>query len=329
MRENIAASEILSAEQLGEVRSRSDVMGCFLVLHAWSVIVLAAGLVAVVPNPATIALAAMIIGSRQLGLVILMHDAAHGALAKSHRLNRFLGQWLCGWPMIADLDIYRRYHLIHHTRTLQEGDPDAVLTGHYPISRASLRRKLIRDLTGQSGFAQRKFQLANAFRAVDASPQQRFQQFWTEIGPATIANLVIACVCALLGVWWLYFACWLLPMLTWYQVVLRVRNIAEHAVVRGPEDPFGVARTTYANLIERIFVAPYWVNYHLEHHLLMWVPCYRLRLLNRYLKVNGYADSLQSTRGYLNVLREVTSEEIDPSISGGHGANGTFGQGYD
>jgi fatty acid desaturase len=328
MRENIAASDILSEQQLRAVRSRSDFIGCCLVLHAWGMILLAGSLVAVVPNPATILLAAMIIGSRQLGLVILMHDAAHGALCESPRLNRFLATWFCGWPMIADLDIYRRYHLIHHTRTLRDGDPDAVLTGHYPISRASLRRKLTRDLTGRSGFSQRKFQITNAFDVSDTSPPRRFERFWNEIGPAAVANVVIASACLLVGFWWLYFVCWLFPMLTWYQVVLRIRNIAEHAVVKGPDHPFGVARTTYANLFERIFVAPYWVNYHLEHHLIMWVPCYRLRLLNRYLKLNGYADELQTTRGYLNVLRDVTSDEIDATLPGGGGASGSFGQGY-
>ena len=328
MRDNIAASKILSESQLRAVRARSDFIGCWLVLHAWGVIAVASALVVALPNPATILLAAMVIGSRQLGLVILMHDAAHGALCRSPHLNRFLARWFCGWPMIADLDVYRRYHLIHHTRTLRDGDPDAVLTGHYPISRASLRRKLIRDVTGQSGFSQRKFQISNAFKTADDSPGNRFKRFWDEIGPATVANLVIAAVCYLCGYWWLFFACWLFPMLTWYQVVLRLRNIAEHAVVKGPDDPFGVARTTYTNFLERILIAPYWVNYHLEHHLIMWVPCYRLPLLNQHLIANGYADELQTTRGYLNVLREVTSQDIDASISGGQGASGSFGQGY-
>ena len=32
------------------------------------------------PNPLTFVLAVMVIGARQLGLAILMHDAAHGLL---------------------------------------------------------------------------------------------------------------------------------------------------------------------------------------------------------------------------------------------------------
>ena len=65
-------------------------------------------------------------------------------------------------------------------------------------------------------------------------------------------------------------------MLTWFQVIVRVRNIAEHAVVPDNNDPFRNARTTIANPLARALLAPYWVNYHVEHHLLFWVPCYRL-----------------------------------------------------
>ncbi len=42
------------------------------------------------------------------------------------------------------------------------------------------------------------------------------------------------------------------------------------------DDPLRNTRTTYANPLMRLLVAPYWVNYHLEHHLFMFVPCWRL-----------------------------------------------------
>ena len=35
-----------------------------------------------------------------------------------------------------------------------------------------------------------------------------------------------------------------------------------------------------AGLIERALIAPYFVNYHLEHHLLVSCPCYRLKQAN-------------------------------------------------
>src|SRR3546814_7780755 len=49
---------------------------------------------AVWPNPLTFIAAVMVIGGRQLGLAILMHDAAHGLLFRTRRWNEFAGQWL-------------------------------------------------------------------------------------------------------------------------------------------------------------------------------------------------------------------------------------------
>src|SRR5262245_3221341 len=55
----------------------------------------------------------------------------------------------------------RRYHLQHPARTQQEDDPDRILSAPVPNTSASYRRKFWRDLTGQTGYAQRKhFRLA-------------------------------------------------------------------------------------------------------------------------------------------------------------------------
>lgn len=330
MRSAPAATSLLSAEQLARVRERSNAWGIYLVCHAWASITLAATMAIVWPNPATFALAIMIIGSRQLGLLILMHDAAHGALCRSPRLNYWLGQLACAFPTLADTTVYRAYHLQHHARTQQENDPDRILTGHYPITRASLRRKLWRDLSGQTGFSQRRAQLLHALGAPDAALAVRAAHFWQQLGPQVMSNLVLLLIASAAGYAWAYLCFWVIPLLTWQQLVLRVRNIAEHAVVREASDHFGNARTTLANPLERLFVAPYWVNYHLEHHLLMWVPCYRLKRLREYLVANGMGEQIETETGYLAVLRKVTVDSVDPQDEGPRQrASGTFASGFE
>ena len=86
-------------------------------------------------------------------------------------------------------------------------------------------------------------------------------------------NVALLAGLSLTGVWWVYPPLWLAPLLTWMMVITRIRNIAEHAVLTDSDDPLRNTRTTEVNLIERIFIAPYFVNYHLEHHLLFYVPC--------------------------------------------------------
>lgn len=330
MRNSPPALSLLTDAQLSAVRTRSDLWGVALVVHAWLVILGAASVFVLWPTVLSYVLAVVLIGSRQLGLLILMHDGAHGTLCRTPWLNRLLAQGWCAWPTFADTHVYRAYHLKHHARTQQPDDPDIILTGHYPISRASLRRKLTRDMLGRSGFAQRRAQLRQALGRSGQTLPQRLGHYWRTLGPQTLVNLLMACLAYALGHGWLYLTLWLLPLLTWQQLVLRVRNIAEHAVVRAADDIFGNARTTLANGLERALVAPYWVNLHLEHHLLMWVPCYRLALLRRYLIANGHGERIETERGYLAVLRKVTlARDADGGEPRRKRASGTFANGFE
>ena len=91
-------SDYLTPEQIRQLRGKSDLVGALLVLHAWALIAGSMALFAWSPNPLTFLLAVMVIGGRQLGLAILMHDAAHGLLFANRRLNDGVGSWLCAWP---------------------------------------------------------------------------------------------------------------------------------------------------------------------------------------------------------------------------------------
>jgi fatty acid desaturase len=251
------------------------------------------------PNPFTYILAVMLIGARQLGLAILMHDAAHGALHPNTKINDWVGEWLCAAPVGARLDSYRAYHIKHHRFTETEDDPDLALSAPFPISRNSLWRKIVRDLTGQTFFKQRIAQIFGGRKpgeVVNAS-----------VGRFLAINAVMFAALALAGYWWAYPALWIVPMATWLPLVTRLRNIGEHACVGAQADPFTHARTTLANPIERLLIAPFWVHYHAEHHVFMHVPCYRLPALHDVLMNKGYWSRMKIAPGYVSVLREATT----------------------
>ena len=88
------ASDYLSADRMRALGGKSDVVGALLILHAWALIAGSMALFVWWPNPITFLLAVMVIGTRQLGLAILMHDAAHGLLFADRRLNEWAGSWL-------------------------------------------------------------------------------------------------------------------------------------------------------------------------------------------------------------------------------------------
>jgi hypothetical protein len=91
-------------------------------------------------------------------------------------------------------------------------------------------------------------------------------------------------------------------------VITRIRNIAEHAVVPDSDDPLRNTRTTHAGFIERLFIAPYYVNYHLEHHLLFYVPCYNLPRVHRILSRGPHAARMEVQPNYAAVLRLATAK---------------------
>jgi fatty acid desaturase len=91
-------------------------------------------------------------------------------------------------------------------------------------------------------------------------------------------------------------------------VISRIRNIAEHAVVPDNSDPLRNTRTTEAGFLERLFVAPYYVNYHLEHHLLFYVPCYNLPRVHQILMRGPQARRMEVQPGYAAVLRLATGK---------------------
>lgn len=303
----LLARDFMSMEQLAEVRARSNWKGIALIAHAWALILGAIALVAWWPNPITFLLAVAIVGSRQLGLAILMHDGAHGSLANGEKLNLFLSQWFCAYPVFAETRAYRRYHLKHHAHTQQHDDPDLVLSAPFPITRSSYRRKFLRDITGQTGYQQRKAQLLNALGRPEWPFVQRAQHFWSKLGPQVLVNALMFAALAVAGVWWAYPLLWILPLLTWHMAITRIRNIAEHAVVPDSDDPLRNTRTTRAGFLERLFIAPYYVNYHLEHHLLFYVPCYNLPRVHDILS-STYAGRMEVQPSYAAVLRLAMSK---------------------
>ena len=292
---------VFTPEEWARLTARSPWMGFALVAHAWALIIGAGALFIVWPNPATLALAVMVIGARQLGLAILMHDGAHGALHPDAKINEFIGEWLCAAPVGSNLQTYRKYHLKHHRYTEQPEDPDLMLSKPFPITRKSLWRKVVRDMTGQTFYQQRFGGLFSK-----PKPGQKKALFLNATRKRFFAfNAVLLLALSLAGYWWAFFALWLLPLATWFQLIVRVRNIGEHAVVHATEDPFHHARTTLANPIERLLLAPYWVHFHAEHHLFMHVPCWNLEKAHRLLMEKGYGPRMVLSDGYADVLAEA------------------------
>ena len=291
-----------SREEIAALLAMNDWRSWGSVAANWGLVGAALALVALWPNPLTIVAALFVIDAHQLGCAVLMHEAAHRSLFADRRVNDFVGQWLCAYPVWSDLHVYRPYHLQHHAHTGTPRDPDLGLIAPFPITRASLRRKIWRDLSGQTGvkFARAAFR-RTFLRWQDPAARRAALGMATTNG-ALLLGLAAAGHAELYGLW---AGAWL----TTHTLVTRIRSIAEHALTPDADDPLGNTRTTLARGWERLLIAPNRVNYHLEHHLLMTVPHYRLPEMHWQLRERGVlARACVETGGYREILRRAAAQ---------------------
>jgi len=136
--------------ELRSLLRRSNGLGWWAILVNWVMVFGALALVAVWPTPVSVVLALIVLGGRQLGFGALMHECGHGSLFASRALNQWAGKWLCAAPVAYRLDDYMNRHLAHHQAIGSAADPDLSRYRNYPVSPASFRRKLWRDLSGRT-----------------------------------------------------------------------------------------------------------------------------------------------------------------------------------
>jgi len=318
--------DILTTDEMSSLLKKSDFRGLLEVGSSWALVAIALDIVALWPNPLTVILSLIVLGNRHLALSILVHDACHHSLFKTKWLNDFIGQWLCAAPEMLNLDGYRTYHLQHHKYTGEDyqgskGDPDIILTRNYPISKKSLTKWLLKDLTGRSAprlylgliamlLGLMRYDLSGR---VAMLPQPKRNIFsWVilaarKLGPFLITNGIFFSILYLLGHGWLYLL-WIASALTTFQFFTRVRSIAEHGMLPRVSDLLKNTRTTEASWWERLTFAPHHVNFHLEHHFLIAVPSYRLPKLHRIMKARNALNDSPIAHGYFDVLKLATAK---------------------
>jgi fatty acid desaturase len=310
-----------SREELRSLRTARDRDGWAMVLSNFAIIAAALALVAWLPRWWTVLPALFLVGGRQLGMAIVMHEAAHRTLFRNRWLNDLAGDWGGAYWVFLSLPLYRPYHLQHHAHAGTELDPDLALKTPYPAGGASLVRKCLRDVffvTGVKRFLGTLELLVEAARssevetgAGEAEGGARF--FGQAISKAdAIRTLRGFAVTQLLlfglllglghpGLYLVWAAAWLGP----YSLSMRIRSIAEHGMTPQTRDPFRNTRTVRANLLERLLFAPSRVNFHLEHHLAMTVPHAQLPRFHRLLQERGLLKEAEVMEGYRAVLRDA------------------------
>jgi fatty acid desaturase len=306
---------VLSDDEIRSLYEMNDWKGAWGLIFNWAVVFASFALVGLWPNPLTIVVSLFLIGGRQLGFAIFMHDASHNAFLRNRKVNDWVANWLAAYPVWSDLEPYRPYHLQHHVYTWQPKDPDVSLAAPFPITAESFRRKVWRDLSGQTGWKRAVAIWKRDLGVSQGKTRHRNGAGLFRFRGVLVTNGLLFGLLLLVGHPALYLL-WVIAWFTTYSLAMRIRSIAEHSMPEDSDDELKNTRTILASWWERLLLAPNHVNFHLEHHLLMRVPHYNLPRLHRLLQERDVLGDALISRGYLPLLKEACSKsDSDNQVS--------------
>ncbi|MFM8946124.1 MAG: fatty acid desaturase family protein [Actinomycetota bacterium] len=239
----------------------------------------------------------LLMGRAHAQFASLMHEAAHRLLFRNKRANDFVGRWLIGYPAFTNTDAYRRVHMAHHREEFGPDEPDIPLYANYPISEASFRRKLWRDASGRTGLRLLRDQLAGI-----KSPVAVVRRTLVKI---LVVQGVLIAAAIVSGYWWAYPLFWLLPYLTVWRVINRLRSIAEHGGLMASDERRLATHSVTQHPVAQFFLVPFNIGFHLAHHVDAGVPFRNLPRYHRLLVVAGYVNEGYEYPSYPAIWRAL------------------------
>jgi fatty acid desaturase len=224
----------------------------------------------------------LMMGRMHAQFASLMHEAAHRILFRNKTVNDFVGNWLLGYPVITSTPAYRRVHMAHHREEFGPEEPDIALYANYPISSASLRRKLARDISGRTGLRLFRNQLRGF-----SSPDPRVRRtLWKMV----VVQALILSAFIVAGHPMLWLVMFVVPYFTLWRVINRLRSIAEHGGLRADSDRRITTHSVVQHRFARFYMVPYNIGFHLAHHVDAGVPFRNLPRYHRMLREVRYVD---------------------------------------
>jgi fatty acid desaturase len=238
----------------------------------------------------------LVIGSRQRALATLLHEASHGILSRSKRLNRFLGTWLSGYLVFQTWSAYKASHVhAHHSKLGNPAhDPDFqfyVKSGVYDIktSEAFFWRHVARPILFLN-FLSSVFYLAR-HRLLNKDSRSEIPSLML----AVTALGTVGTLCAGSKFFLLY---WLLPYLTVFQAITWFIELSEHfPMVKYAKKDIEATRNRFSHAIEHFLTGMHGESFHLVHHLFPGVPFYRLKAAHRILLSDPVYAQLNANTG--------------------------------
>jgi fatty acid desaturase len=240
----------------------------------------------------------ILMGPMHARFAILMHESAHKLLFTKKRANDIVGKWLIAYPAFVPIGIYRRAHFAHHREEFGPDEPDMAFYSGYPCEPGDLRRRLIRDIVGISGYKN----FTSILKATTKSSSRKVASSILLIQGALFALFWLGT-----GRWWAYLVFWWLPWMTQWRVLNRLRAIAEHGGMIKSDDRRLTTHDVRQHWLARFWFVPYNTGWHLAHHVDMGIPWHNLPAYHRELKAAGYVTDQITFANYFQLWRSATA----------------------
>ncbi len=245
--------------------------------------------------------AALFIAGLQNSLASLAHEACHYKIFTPRGLNSIVGGFLYSYPLGLPYISYRKRHLEHHRMVGDPGDPDwDNYQGPQFASKGRVYTFYVMRILGA-------YLVVNVLTVLSGRRPPVLQDHKRDNPTRDLVYLALT-QAALFGLiafafsWWMYFALWLLPLVTLTSFLVGFRAFLEH---NHPDETSGVEERLFdynPNFVEAFFFSPCNFHLHAIHHAYPAVPHYRLRRMKGELAEKGIAYPCEDRPGFVTTF---------------------------
>jgi fatty acid desaturase len=302
----LSDSRALSPAARSEIQALSGArparFGAEMVL-AWISI---AGLIAAgvyFDNLAVTILCIFLISTRQMVLAYLFHDQVHRLGWRSKYADWVVNIFAVYPLVVTTVEDYAKVHLSHHKYCFTKDDPDFLRKSGdewtFPKSLRKLLTIVVRDITAMN--------VIRLIRGKTASPatteftRRNPSPKWLRIG----FFLVVAALLTLVGGWKLFLIYWVIPLITFTQLLVRWVAVTEHTYNVENGTIHETTPLLQLNWWQRILIPDLNFGFHAYHHMHPGVSFANLPKVHQIYLREGLVDESAIFRGqgaYLKYL---------------------------
>ena len=250
-------------------------------------------------------LAILAVSSRQNILGLLVHEQAHKLGIRGMKGDLFTNIFAAYPLLVLSVENYAKVHLTHHKYYFTEKDPDHLRKSgkdwHVPFAKKNLARLFLQDISGLSTikFIAGKNAVAKATEFDRDRPTPKF----VRIG----FLLTLVATLTFTQTWSIFLLYWVLPLLTFTQLIVRWGALTEHVYNTGGSNVEENSPLIIPGFLDRLLIPNLNFSFHVYHHWYPGVSFSQLPRVHQIFLENDLIDKSKVFYGYFDYFKFLIS----------------------